>query len=48
MLPREGEPDHLLPAVFFGLVIGPVFGLTAALERLWQRRLELLGIWDGS
>ncbi|MFF2405512.1 hypothetical protein [Streptomyces sp. NPDC058092] len=42
------EPDDPLFAVFFGLVTGLVLGLTAASERLRQRRLKRLGMWDGS
>ncbi|MGX4694517.1 DUF6404 family protein [Streptomyces sp. JNUCC 63] len=48
VLSREEEPDDPLFAVFFGLLMGLVFGLTAASERLRQRRLKRLGIWDGS
>ena len=47
-LSREEEPDDLLFAVFAGLAMGVVFGLTAVSERLRQRRLKRLGIWDGS
>ncbi|MEV0489011.1 hypothetical protein [Streptomyces atratus] len=48
MLSRDEEPDDPLFAVLFGLAMGIVFGLTAASERLRQRRLKRLGIWDGS
>ncbi|MGW5169857.1 DUF6404 family protein [Streptomyces nodosus] len=44
----EEESDNLLFAVIGGLVMGLVFGLVAASERLRQRRLKRLGIWDGS
>lgn len=47
-LSREEEPDDLLFAVFAGLAMGVVFGLTAITERLRQRRLKRLGIWDGT
>ncbi|MEU0116283.1 hypothetical protein ABZ137_21885 [Streptomyces bobili] len=47
-LSREEEPDDLLFAVFAGLAMGVVFGLTAISERLRQRRLKRLGIWDGT
>ncbi|MFI7359786.1 DUF6404 family protein [Streptomyces avidinii] len=46
--PDGEESENLLFAVLFGLVMGVVFGLTAASERLRQRRLKRLGIWDGS
>lgn len=49
LLVSSGEgPDDLLFAVFLGLVMGLVLGLTAASERLRQRGLERLGMWDGS
>ncbi|GAB3106897.1 hypothetical protein GCM10027160_03000 [Streptomyces calidiresistens] len=48
LLSREEEPDDPLFAVFFGLLLGLVLGLTALSERLRQRRLKRLGIWDGS
>lgn len=48
LLSREEEPDDPLFAVMFGLLLGLVFGLTAASERLRQRRLKRLGVWDGS
>ncbi|MFE7528221.1 hypothetical protein ACFU7Y_21250 [Kitasatospora sp. NPDC057542] len=48
MLSREEEPGDPLFAVVFGLLLGLVFGLTAVSERLRQRRLKRLGIWDGS
>jgi len=35
-------------AVAFGLLMGLVLSRTAVSERLWQRRLKRLGIWDGS
>ncbi|CAL9671432.1 hypothetical protein SUDANB15_07424 (plasmid) [Streptomyces sp. enrichment culture] len=47
-LSLEEEPDDLLFAVFAGLAMGVIFGLTAAAERLRQRRLKRLGVWDGS
>ncbi|SPF06395.1 hypothetical protein SMA5143A_7223 [Streptomyces sp. MA5143a] len=47
-LSREEEPADPLFAVMFGLLMGLVFALTAASERLRQRRLKRLGIWDGS
>lgn len=49
LLSPDGEQaENLLVAVLFGLFLGLVFGLTAASERLRQRRLKRLGIWDGS
>jgi hypothetical protein len=48
MLSREEEPDDVLFAVFAGSAMGVVFALTAVWERLRQRRLKHLGIWDGS
>ncbi|MER5215449.1 hypothetical protein ABT063_34140 [Streptomyces sp. NPDC002838] len=48
MLSREEEPYDPLFAAFAGLAMGLVFGLTAVPERLRQRRLKCLGIWDGS
>ncbi|MCC3775427.1 hypothetical protein [Streptomyces sp. UNOB3_S3] len=48
MLSREEEPDDPLFALFAGLAMGIVFGLTAFSERLRQRRLKRLGIWDGA
>ncbi|MFE7191778.1 hypothetical protein [Kitasatospora sp. NPDC057541] len=39
------EPNALV-AVIFGLLMGLVFGLTAISERLRQRRLKRLGMWD--
>ncbi|WP_405816902.1 hypothetical protein OG241_19990 [Streptomyces sp. NBC_01390] len=47
-LSREEEPDDPVFAVFGGLAMGLVFALTAVVERLRQRRLKRLGIWDGS
>ncbi|MFI7360481.1 hypothetical protein ACIBTP_42120 [Streptomyces avidinii] len=47
-LSREAEPDDPLFAVFAGLAMGVVFGLTAVSERLRQRRLKRLGVWDGT
>ncbi|AYV26427.1 hypothetical protein EES41_06795 [Streptomyces sp. ADI95-16] len=46
--PDDEEPENLLFAVLCGLFLGVVLGLTAASERLRQRRLKRLGIWDGS
>ncbi|PWI09502.1 hypothetical protein DIZ27_16925 [Streptomyces sp. NWU339] len=43
----EEESDGLF-AVVVGLLMGSVFALFAFLERLRQRRLKRLGIWDGS
>ncbi|MGW4382258.1 hypothetical protein [Kitasatospora sp. NPDC004531] len=48
LLSREEEPDDPFFAVVFGLAMGLVFGLTAVSERLRQRRLKRLGLWDGS
>ncbi|GAA2693827.1 hypothetical protein [Streptomyces lunalinharesii] len=48
MLSREDEPDDPFFAVLFGLLLAVVFGLTAVSERLRQRRLKRLGLWDGS
>lgn len=47
-LSREGEPADLLFAAAAGLSMHVVFGLTAVAERLRQRRLKRLGLWDGS
>ncbi|MGW1293151.1 hypothetical protein [Streptomyces sp. NPDC002533] len=47
-LSQEKEPDDLLFAVSAGLSMGVIFGLTAVAERLRQRRLKRLGIWNGS
>ncbi|MGY3202563.1 hypothetical protein [Streptomyces sp. TE5632] len=47
LMAEEGEPGPFLFAVLCGLPIALVFGLTAFLERLRQRRLRRLGIWDG-
>ncbi|MFD9972829.1 hypothetical protein [Streptomyces sp. NPDC059017] len=48
MLSDEAELEDILVATLFGLSLGLIFGLTAASERLRQRRLKRLGIWDGS
>ncbi|MFE7359156.1 hypothetical protein ACFU8Q_40305 [Streptomyces sp. NPDC057543] len=48
MLSHEEEPDDPMFAVVFGLTLGLGFALAAASERLRQRRLKRLGIWDGS
>ncbi|MFG2113749.1 hypothetical protein ACGFRB_14140 [Streptomyces sp. NPDC048718] len=48
LLAREDEPRDPLFAVIFGLLLGLVYGLTAVSERLRQRRLKRLGIWNGS
>ncbi|MFF8918165.1 hypothetical protein ACF08M_33895 [Streptomyces sp. NPDC015032] len=48
LLFSEGEPNNFLFGVLFGVIMGLVFGLTAVAERLRQRRLKRLGIWDGS
>ncbi|MEU0837078.1 hypothetical protein [Streptomyces sp. NPDC005969] len=48
MLSREEEPDDAMFAVVFGLALGVVFALTAVSERLRQRRLKRLEVWDGS
>ncbi|MEV7170440.1 hypothetical protein AB0O18_12150 [Streptomyces sp. NPDC093224] len=42
------KPESLLFAVLFGSFLGVVFGLTAAFERLRQRRLERLRTGNGS
>ncbi|MFE0700137.1 hypothetical protein [Streptomyces sp. NPDC058872] len=42
------EPGVPLFAVAFGLLIWLGFGLTAFSERLRQRRLKRLGVWNGS
>ncbi|SMF78390.1 hypothetical protein [Streptomyces sp. Amel2xC10] len=47
-LSRAEEPDDRLFAVFAGLAMGVIFGLTAVSERFRQRRLKRLGLWDGS
>ncbi|WP_234344242.1 hypothetical protein [Streptomyces sp. NRRL F-5123] len=41
-------PGDLAFAAFSGLALGLVFSLTAASERLRQRRLKRLGLWNGS
>ncbi|MEU2182228.1 hypothetical protein [Streptomyces thermolilacinus] len=48
LLSGEEEPGDPLFAVMFGLLMGLVLGLTAVSERLRQRRLKRLGVWDGS
>ncbi|MFF9112000.1 hypothetical protein [Streptomyces sp. NPDC014805] len=48
MVSDEAEPEDVVVAALFGLVLGLLFGLTAASERLRQRRLKRLGIGDGS
>lgn len=48
MVSSEDEPDGPVLAALGGLVMGLLFGLTAAGERLRQRRLKRLGVWDGS
>jgi hypothetical protein len=49
LMPARGEEPHdPLFAVAFGPALGLVFALTAASERLRQRRLKRPGIWDGS
>ncbi|WP_369141817.1 hypothetical protein [Streptomyces sp. R44] len=48
LLSREEEPDDPLFAVMSGLLMGLIFGLTAISERLRQRRLKRLGMWNGS
>jgi hypothetical protein len=47
-LSRGEEPNDPFFAVVFGLAMGLVFGLTAYSERLRQRRLKRLGLWNGS
>ncbi|MFE4971277.1 DUF6404 family protein [Kitasatospora sp. NPDC056651] len=42
------DGDSPLFVVIGGLTTGLIFGLTAALERLRQRRLKRLGVWDGA
>jgi len=42
------DPNDLFTAVVGGLAMGLVFGLTAYSERLRQRRLKRLGLWNGS
>ncbi|MFE4361289.1 hypothetical protein ACFVXH_35260 [Kitasatospora sp. NPDC058184] len=42
------ETDSPLFVVIGGLATWLILGLTAASERLRQRRLKRLGIWDGS
>ncbi|MEV5986423.1 DUF6404 family protein [Streptomyces sp. NPDC052051] len=46
--PDDEVLENLLFAALFGAFLGLVFGLTAASERLRQRRLKRLRIWDGS
>ncbi|MEW2250892.1 hypothetical protein AB0907_26625 [Streptomyces sp. NPDC006975] len=48
MVSDEAEPEDVVVAALFGLVLGLLFGLTAASERLRQRRLKRLGTGDGS
>lgn len=48
MVSSEGDPDGPVLAALGGLVMGLFFALTAVGERLRQRRLKRLGIWDGS
>jgi len=42
------DPGDPFAAVVGGLAIELVFGLTAYSERLRQRRLKRLGLWNGS
>ncbi|MFE7430979.1 hypothetical protein [Streptomyces sp. NPDC057545] len=45
----EEEPNNLLLAVIGGLLMGLLFSLfTTVSERLRQRRLRRLGVWNGS
>ncbi|MDV9187789.1 hypothetical protein R6L23_06105 [Streptomyces sp. SR27] len=44
----EDEADSPLLAMLGGLIMGLFIALTASAERLRQRRLKRLGIWDGS
>ncbi|MFI9630242.1 hypothetical protein [Streptomyces sp. NPDC052042] len=48
MVSPEDEADSPLLAVLGGLITGLLFALTAGAERLRQRRLKRLGMWDGS
>ncbi|MEV7427613.1 DUF6404 family protein [Streptomyces sp. NPDC091212] len=48
LVASEDQPDNLLFSVLLGLMMGVFFGLTAFFERLRQRRLKRLGIWNGS
>ncbi|WP_406726754.1 hypothetical protein WJ438_21965 [Streptomyces sp. GD-15H] len=48
MVSPEGEPTGFLFAVLGGLLMGLVYTSFIALERLRQRRLKRLGMWDGS
>nr|WP_237535369.1 hypothetical protein [Streptomyces sp. SID3343] len=45
--PERGIGSVLL-AMLGGLIMGIIFTLVAGGERLRQRRLKRLGIWDGS
>lgn len=48
MVSSEDESDGPVVAALAGLVVWLLFALTAAGERLRQRRLKRLGLWDGS
>ncbi|MFE3600439.1 hypothetical protein [Streptomyces sp. NPDC059142] len=49
VLSDDEEPDSFLFAAIIGLLLGLVLGFfTVVPERLRQRRLKRLGIWDGS
>lgn len=47
LLPGVQQSDFVIAPVG-GFLLGGVFGLTALHERLRQRRLRRLGLWDGS
>jgi hypothetical protein len=48
MVSPQDRADSLLFAMSGGLIMGLFFALVAGAERLRQRRLKRLGIWDGS
>lgn len=48
MVSSEDESDGPVVAALAGLVVWLLFALTSAGERLRQRRLTRLGLWDGS
>ncbi|MFE0653970.1 hypothetical protein ACFVZH_35985 [Streptomyces sp. NPDC059534] len=48
MVSPEDEAHGPPLAMLGGLIMGLLFALAASAERLRQRRLKRLGIWDGS
>ncbi|MFE4450639.1 hypothetical protein [Streptomyces sp. NPDC056796] len=48
LVSEEGADSPLFFSVLLGLGMGVIFACTALGERLRQRRLKRLGIWNGS